>query len=427
VNGNIVYRPNDNYNGSDQFEYKATDLEGKYDLGTVSVDVAQVNDAPAPVADTATVKEDETVAIAVLENDTDTDQTGGINADPDAEVLSASISETDLLGPEHGTISILNGVITYDSNQDFKRDGHVPVLLLRRGKQDRGDGERDGQSGQRHPTAIEDVVDTDEDTAVTYNVVENDTDVDTLPGLNKTPDSNERFQRDELLYDRSENGSVSYSGGSITYTPNANFTGTQVIVYQMSDGHGGASSSTMTVLVASEDDAPIALDDTMTTREDHPVTINVLDNDSDNDVGDTLRFVRLTGSVSSQIGVFTTNANGSVTFPPSANYNGTFTVGYQISDSTNLTATAGFPSPFGGERRAGGGRRQHVDKRGYAKDDRSFGFHRRCGYCDQRDSIAVSIETGDGPSHGTASVSGTEVTYTAGRQFQRRGPDRLYG
>ncbi len=195
------------------------------------------------------MKEDETVAIAVLENDTETDQTSGINADPDAEVLSASISETDLLGPEHGTISILNGVITYDSNQDFNGTDTFQYYCC--------DGESKTAATVNvtvsqvndDPVAVSDEATTDEDTAVTKNVVENDTDVDTLPGLNKTPDSLSDFSVDELLMTGSENGTFPTPAGR-SY-PRMRISPAHMRLSINERRTRGASSSTMTVQVAS--------------------------------------------------------------------------------------------------------------------------------------------------------------------------------
>ncbi|WP_431830899.1 Ig-like domain-containing protein [Salidesulfovibrio onnuriiensis] len=53
------------------------------------------------------------------------------------------------------------------------------------------------------------------------------------------------------------------------------------MTYTVSDGHGGESTATVAVGVTPVNDGPVAVDDTATTAEDTPVTIDVLSNDTD--------------------------------------------------------------------------------------------------------------------------------------------------
>ena len=45
------------------------------------------------------------------------------------------------------------------------------------------------------------------------------------------------------------NGTVTFAGGSVTYTPNANFSGSDSFTYTVSDGNGGTSTATINVTV----------------------------------------------------------------------------------------------------------------------------------------------------------------------------------
>src|SRR5262245_57245923 len=126
------------------------------------------------------------------------------------------------------------------------------------------------------PVANEDSASTNEDTPVTVAVLANDADVegDSFTVTNVT---------------QGANGSVQINAdGTITYTPNANFFGTDSFMYTVNDGQPtGSASATVTVSVTAQNDAPAAADDVATTDEDTPVTIAVLGNDTDVD-GDTL-------------------------------------------------------------------------------------------------------------------------------------------
>ena len=82
---------------------------------------------------------------------------------------------------------------------------------------------------------------------------------------------------------------------------------------------------------------PIAVDDTATTLEDTPVDINVLANDTDADPGDTLSAIVLTQPANGTAGL---NANGTIKFTPDANWFGTTSFTYRVTDSAGNSDTA---------------------------------------------------------------------------------------
>ena len=78
------------------------------------------------------------------------------------------------------------------------------------------------------------------------------------------------------------------SDGSFTYTPAANFSGTDSFTYTASDGTAVSNVATVTMTVTGVNDAPIAVNDTASTTEEAAVSGNVLGNDTDVDTGTTL-------------------------------------------------------------------------------------------------------------------------------------------
>ncbi|WP_299157105.1 Ig-like domain-containing protein, partial [uncultured Christiangramia sp.] len=67
------------------------------------------------------------------------------------------------------------------------------------------------------------------------------------------------------------NGSaVINNDGTVTYSPNENFNGTDTFTYTISDGNGGTDTATVTVTIGAENDAPVAVDDSASTSEDTP-------------------------------------------------------------------------------------------------------------------------------------------------------------
>ena len=168
-----------------------------------------------------------------------------------------------------------------------------------------------------------DTATTAEDTPVVINVLANDTDVE-----NNTLST--------VLLTNPANGTVVLNAGKYTYTPKANFTGTDTFNYYVWDGAANSTPTTVTVTVTAVNDAPTAVNDSATTKEDTPVVINVKANDVDVD-GDPISATVVTNPTK---GTVTANADGSFTYTPAANVNGTDTFTYRVSDGTMTSAVA---------------------------------------------------------------------------------------
>ncbi|HCG6642346.1 TPA: tandem-95 repeat protein [Vibrio parahaemolyticus] len=124
------------------------------------------------------------------------------------------------------------------------------------------------------------------------------------------------------------NGTVSVNpDGSVTYTPNDNYHGTDSFTYIVTSG-GVSESTTVSVDVTPVNDAPVAKDDIATTQEDTVVTIDVLPNDSDVD-GDKLSIE--SASVPKEQGTVEV-VNGKLVFTPAENFNGDAEITYTVTD-----------------------------------------------------------------------------------------------
>ena len=85
--------------------------------------------------------------------------------------------------------------------------------------------------------------------------------------------------------------------------------------------------------------SPVARDDSVTTNEDEPVTIaaaTLLGNDSDTD-DDPFEIISVGNAAN---GITALNDDGSITYTPHANFNGTDTYSYDVSDGFGGVATA---------------------------------------------------------------------------------------
>ena len=315
ADGSFIYTPSANFNGSDSFTYTANDGIADSAPVTVTLTVNAVNDLPIAANDAVTTDEDVAAIIHVLDNDSDVD----------GDVLTIS----SITSPSHGTAAVNDdGTITYLPAANYNGlDGFSYTIS-------------DGHGGSASasvaiivspvndaPVAVDDLATTAEDTPVVIQVLANDLDIDgdalviaaiTLPG---------------------HGSAVLSSNGTITYTPAANFNGSDSFSYTVSDGHGGLATAVVTVTVTAVNDAPVAADDSYTTNEDTALNVaapGLLGNDHDAD-GDSLTAI-LVSSPSS--GTLLLNPDGSFTYAPAANFNGSDSFTYKISDGTVESAPA---------------------------------------------------------------------------------------
>ncbi|EIJ2224620.1 tandem-95 repeat protein, partial [Vibrio parahaemolyticus] len=177
------------------------------------------------------------------------------------------------------------------------------------------------------PNAENDVITTEEDTAVTIDVLVNDSDV----------------EGDALSIQSasvpSEQGSVDIVDGKLVFTPAENFNGEVTITYIVTDGDL-TDEAKVTVTVTPVNDSPVAVDDTTSIQEDTAVTIDVMPNDTDVD-GDTLSIQ--SASVPSDQGTVEI-VDGKLVFTPAENFNGDAEITYavtdgQLTDEAKVTVT----------------------------------------------------------------------------------------
>ena len=122
--------------------------------------------------------------------------------------------------------------------------------------------------------------------------------------------------------------------GSFTYKPDADFNGTDSFTYRANDGTSNSNLATVTITVNTVNDPPKANNDSYSTNEDTTLNVSapgVLANDSDPD-GDPLTAILRSGPSD---GSLTLNSNGSFTYKPDADFNGTDSFTYVANDGTS--------------------------------------------------------------------------------------------
>jgi hypothetical protein len=120
---------------------------------------------------------------------------------------------------------------------------------------------------------------------------------------------------------------------TLTYTPNTDYAGEDVIRYVVTDGNGGSANAQVNVTVL-PNRVPTLMDDTASTVHTQPIDIDVLANDTDED-GDTLSII----NASADVGDVVINANKTLRYTPLMLFDGIATLSYTVSDGFN-TASA---------------------------------------------------------------------------------------
>lgn len=172
-------------------------------------------------------------------------------------------------------------------------------------------------------SAVDDIVETNEDTALTVKVLENDIDID----------------KDNLTiteYSQPEHGRTAKTTTGIRYIPNVNYFGEDSFTYTIKNSKDETTTATVYITVKSVNDAPKANKDYYTTIEDVSALIDVLANDTDVD-GDTLTIVSLLGLP--DYGIITIQ-DGKVLYTPNEGYTGMDYFTYRCQDSNGASDTA---------------------------------------------------------------------------------------
>lgn len=121
--------------------------------------------------------------------------------------------------------------------------------------------------------------------------------------------------------------------GSFTYQPNPAFVGVDTFTYRANDGTDDSNLATVSINVIRDNKPPVAGNDSYVVAEDTTLTVNAANglkaNDSDQN-GDPLTITLVTQP--SHVTSFTLNQDGSFTYVPASNFNGTEIFTYKLND-----------------------------------------------------------------------------------------------
>jgi VCBS repeat-containing protein len=323
ANGTLTFAPALNYNGSPSFSYTVSDGTTTA-TATVNGTVTPVNDAPVAAGDNVTIVEDTPFTFDPRGNDSD------IDGDPlnITQINGVNIASGGSVVIEGGTVTLnANGTLTVSPAANY----NGPISFTYTISDGAGGGASATVSGtvtpvNDAPVAIADVVELTEDGSATFDPRANDTDTEGNPlsitQINGSPITV------GVPVSVAEGSVTLNANGTLTFVPNANFNGATSFTYTVSDGQGGLATATVAVTVAGDNDAPISSDGSLTTNEDTAFSGTLpAASDADNDP-----VTYSAGTTVPAHGTVTIAANGSYTYTPAANFAGTDTFSFVVSD-----------------------------------------------------------------------------------------------
>ena len=298
---NLTYTPTSGYDGTDSFTFTVTDNDtGVSIAAAVGITITNVNILPTANAQTLSTNEDTPLSISLS------------GSDSDGSIVSYQVGT-----PSHGVLSGTAPNLTYTPTTGYDGSDSFSFTVTDNdsGVSVEGIISITVSNANELPIANNDAVSVQSNSqGNSINVLGNDTDAD----------------GDDLMVIEASamHGIVSINNdGSLTYTPNSDFSGEDTISYDINDGNNGIASAVVIVTIAEPENLPpVAIDDVFTFSTFDTVLLNVLSNDSDPE-GDTINLV----SAQTTNGIVNI-VDGRLEFVPEQGVSGSLTITYSIKD-----------------------------------------------------------------------------------------------
>ncbi|MEL0587155.1 MAG: tandem-95 repeat protein [Candidatus Thiodiazotropha sp. (ex. Lucinoma kazani)] len=319
ADGTFSYTHNGSENFTDSFTYRVTDNDGQTSDATVNITITPVSDAtPVAVADTITVAEGGTAttlvggATDVLNNDTglgDTPVTVSLVTGP-TESAAFTLNADGTFSYTHNGSENFTDSFTYrvTDNDGQTSDATVTINVT--------------PVSDQTPVAVADTISVAEGgTATTLvggatDVLSNDT------GLGDTPVTV------SLVTGPTQSSAFTLNAdGTFSYNHNGSENYIDSFTYRVTDNDGQSSDATVLINVTANNHPPVASDVSINVVEDTVYT-GFLPIASDGD-GDDVTYQLESNSAHGSVLV---NGEGSFSYAPDTDYNGTDSFTYNISD-----------------------------------------------------------------------------------------------
>jgi|GEM_PF-3280179 len=325
----ITYTPGAGFIGVETLSYTVTDSNGASSNGAVTIVVAGQPSTVPPVAlpDLATINPNSNNSLQVLDNDLDTTSTG---------LTITAVSSGGTIPPgREGTLSTDGNTISYSPDTNFSGVETINYTIT--------DG--NGSTASTIATVVISALALPPIAVADFATVTTGSSNATLDVLNNDADlsSTSITVTDVSSVSTLPVGATSAfstNGSNITYSPEAGFSGVEILSYEITDGDGNTANSTVTVTVSPIVAAPVALPDLAVVAQDSSDNaITVLGNDLDLAGGGlTVTDVSSLNSLpAGSIGTVSTNGT-TVTYTPASGFSGAEFLQYEVTDTNGTTA-----------------------------------------------------------------------------------------
>ncbi|MBU3003891.1 retention module-containing protein, partial [Paraglaciecola arctica] len=313
--GNFTYTPVADFVGTDTFTYTITDSDGDTSTATATVNIANVNQLPEAVDDEFAMDENTQLNGSLLGNDDLGDE-------------DTTVTDFDSTSANGGTVTVdAEGNFTYTPVTDFVgSDSFTYTITDADGDTSTATVTLNIANVNKLPEAVDDTFEMEENTQLTGTLLGNDDLGD------------EETAVTEFDSTSTNGGAVTVDAdGNFTYTPVADFVGTDTFTYTITDADGDTSTATVTVNIANDNNLPEAVDDVFDINENTSLNGSLLGND---DLGDEATTVTGFDGTSTNGGTVSVDAEGNFTYTPVTDFVGSDTFTYTITDADGDTSTA---------------------------------------------------------------------------------------
>ena len=177
---------------------------------------------------------------------------------------------------------------------------------------------RGEEKGNTAPVVADQGVDVDEDGSVSIILSGSDEEGDSLS---------------YTVLTQPKNGTLSGTAPSLSYSPNANYSGSDSFSYKANDGAADSNTATVTITVNAVNDKPEVANQSVDVDEDGSVSITLSGSDEE---GDSLSYTVLTQPKNGTL----SGTAPSLSYSPNANYSGSDSFSYKANDGAADSNTA---------------------------------------------------------------------------------------
>ena len=318
TDGTFVYVHDGSETTVDSFNYRANDGALSGNIATVTFAVSPVNDPPNAAADAAIVNEDGKLEGASL-----------ITNDSDPEGNTLIISTIPVSGPSHGVLVInSNGSYTYTPELNFNGNDSFIYQICDNGSPSSCSSARVSITVtpvNDAPIAVSDEGSVNEHGVLNgISLLSNDSD----------PDGNSLTIDVKPVIAPSHGSLVINANGTYTYVPSAGYSGRDSFTYRICDNASPAACSiaSVNIIINEVNDPPVTAADLAVLNEDEILQgSSLLVNDSDPE-GNSL-LIDTTPLSGPSHGDLVIHSNGTYTYTPFVNYNGSDSFTYRVCDN----------------------------------------------------------------------------------------------